>query len=261
MADLLEIQRDFAAALRNLDASSGARRWLAGNAALVEQRLAIYRANTAASAVKALSFAYPVVGQVVGEEFFEGLARAYHRATPSTSGDLFDYGGDFGAFLAAFPHARSLPYLPDLARLEWLVHRAYGARAARPWDPAALTSVAPEQQGMIRFDWAPGTAVIDSAFPLAHVWNIHQPGYAGDFSVDWSVCEQVLVAREGLRVTVHALGPGDAAFIAGALAGATLDTAATAALEADAGFDLGAILSRAVASNLICGLSIDGEAT
>jgi hypothetical protein len=255
MSELLESQRGFAAALRDAEASSRASRWLAGDAALVTQRLAIYRANAAASAAKALAAAYSVLRQVVGDEFFDGLARDYLRAWPSACGNLYEYGGEFAAFLAQFPHARSLPYLPDLARLEWLVHRAYGAADAQPWDPAGLIAVAPESPGAIRFEWAAGTAVMNSAFPIAHIWTIHQPEHAGEFTVDWSVAERALVARAGLRVTVTALEVGDAAFIIAALAGGTLDDAATAALTADPAFDLGALLGRAIASNLICGIA------
>jgi hypothetical protein len=85
-------------------------------------------------------------------------ARAYLHAKPSTCGNLYAYGSGFAALLAQFPHAQSLPYLPNLARLEWLVHRAYGAADAKPWDPAGLIAVAPESQGEIRFEWAAGYA-------------------------------------------------------------------------------------------------------
>jgi hypothetical protein len=259
MSELLECQRDFAAALRDAEASSRAGRWLAGGAARVAQGLSIYRANAAASAAKALHAAYPVLLQVVGNEFFGGLARAYLRAHASTGGNLDDYGGAYAAFLAEFPHAQSLPYLPDLARLEWCVHRAHGAANAKTWDPARLLAIAPELQGRIRFEWAAGTAVVNSAYPIARIWSIHQAGYAGDFGVDGSVAECALVARVGLRVTVTALDVGEAAFVIAALAGDTLENAATEALNADSTFDLGALLARSMATNLICGIAIDKQ--
>ena len=253
MAELLAIQHDIAAALRDPGACAPAALRLAGDTALVEQRLRIYRANVAASITKALSAAYPVIQQVVGAEFFDALARAYLQATPSTSGDLYDYGAAFAAFLRGFAHAQSLPYLSDLARLEWAAHRAYGASDAPTWDASALAAIAPERHAAIRFAWAPGTTVVDSAFPLARVWAIHQRGYDGEFSVDWSVAECALVARDGLVVTVSALAAPDAAFIAAGLAGATLGESASAALAVDPDFDLGALLARAVAAHLVCG--------
>ena len=257
MPELLEIQQDFAGALRAADPSARTPPCLAGDAALIEQRLAIYRANVAASVAKALAAAYPVIRQVVGEAYFDGLAQAYQRLVPSTSGDLFDYGAAFPGFVAAFAHPQPLPYLGDLARLEWAVHRAYGAADAQAWDPRALAEVAPAQQATIRFEWAAGTAVVDSPHPIVRIWLIHQPDFGGEFSVDWSVRECACVAREGLRVVVTALGAGDAAFIAASLRGAPLGASAERALAADAGFDLGALLARCVASNRICGFNND----
>ncbi len=259
MADapaLLAIQQDFGASLRDRRQGAAMQRWLAGDADHVERRVAIYRANVAAAAEKALSAAYPVVRQAVGDEFFRGLAREFQRAVPSTSGDLGDYGAEFAPFLAAFEHVQDLPWLPDLARLEWAAHRAYGAADGRAWDAAALMQVGADDQAAIRFDWAPGAAVVESAYPIVRIWTIHQSGHDGEFTVDWSVAERALVARDGFVVGVTALGAGEAAFMTRSLAGQPLGEAAAAALEADAGFDLGALLGRAIGANLVCGLSL-----
>ncbi len=258
MPELLAIQQDFAGALHDAGAASHAQRWLAGGAGLIERRLAIYRANVAASATKALAAAYPVLRQVVGETFFDGLARTYLQLVPSTSGDLSDYGAAFSGFVSEFAHTQSLPYLPDLARLEWAVHRAYGAQDAQPWDKQRLASIAPARQSTIRFDWAAGTAIIDSDFPIARIWLIHQPGFEGEFNVDWSVRERVLVSREGFRVAVSALGAGDAAFIASSLAGSALGASAEMALAAEPGFDLGHLLGRLMGADVISGFTTKG---
>jgi hypothetical protein len=258
MPELLAIQQDLAGALHDADAVLRTERWLAGGASLIEQRLAIYRANVAASATKALVAAYPVARQVVGETFFDGLARSYQRLVPSTSGDLSDYGAAFSGFVSEFPHTQSLPYLPDLAQLEWAVHRAYGAQDAHSWDPQRLAAIAPEQQSSICFDWAAGTAIVDSNFPIVRVWLIHQPDFEGEFNVDWSVRERALVSREGFRVVVSALGTGDAAFIASSLAGGALGVSAERALAAEPDFDLGHLLGRLIASNVICGFTTQG---
>ncbi len=257
MSELLRFQQDFAASLRDRQRTAETRRWLVGDAATVDARVAIYRANMQAAAEKALSAAYPVVQQAVGDEFFGGLARAFQHGTPSASGDLGDYGTDFHAFLATFEHTQHLPWLPDLARLEWAAHRAYGAADGAPWDPASLVQVDADDQDAIRFDWSPGTAIIDSTWPIVRVWTIHQPGYDGEFAVDWTMSEQALVARDGFAVTVGALTPGEAAFMSRSLAGAALGDAAAAALQVDAGFDLGALLGRAIGSHLVCGFTLN----
>jgi hypothetical protein len=256
MPELLAVQSDFAAALRDAGRTAQAGRWLAGDAGHVDRRVAIYRANMVAAADKALSAAYPVIRQVVGDEFFHGLAREHQRATPSASGDLNEFGAGFAEFVAGFEHTQSLPYLRDLARLEWAAHRAYGAADAPAWDAAVLGAVEPGAQSGIRFEWSPGLAVVDSAWPIVRIWTIHQPGYAGEFSVDWDRSETALVARDGFAVTVDECGDADAAFLAASLAGACLGDAAAATLQHHPEFDLGALLGRALPARLICGFTL-----
>jgi uncharacterized protein len=256
MPELLDQQSDFAAALRDRERTPALERWLAGDAAVVDRRLAIYRANMVAAADKALSAAYPVVRQAVGAEFFHALAREFQRGSPSSSGDLAEFGPGFPAFLAVFEHVRSLPWLADLARLEWAVHRAYGAADAPAWDAAALASVEAGQQAAIRFTWSPGMAVVASDFPIVRLWTIHQPDHAGEFGVAWDQAETALVARDGFVVSVAGCGAADAAFLAAALAGAPLGDAAAGALARHPDFDLGALLGRAVAARLVCGFTL-----
>lgn len=256
MPELLDFQTDFAGALREGRRTPAMARWLAGSGELVDRRMAIYRANMVAAAHKALGATHPVIRQVVGDDFFHGLAREYQRGTPSVSGDLTGFGATFDAFLAAFEHTQSMPWLPDLARLEWAVHRAYGAADAPPWDAASLAGVDPARQAAIRFQWAPGTAVVASTHPIVRIWAIHQPGHEGEFSVDWARADTALVSRDGFVVTVHAVSGADAAFVRASLEGAPLGDAAAAALSDQPDFDLAALLARALAARQICGFTL-----
>jgi uncharacterized protein len=260
MAELLQVQADVAASLRDPELSPLAARWLKGGALLVRERLEIYRANVAASTSKALRAAYPIIAQVVGAHYFDELTHEYALHAPSASGDLFDYGAQLAELVSAHPGCRSLFYLPDLARLEWAVHRAYGAGDGNAWCASALARIEPARQSSIRFEWTPGTAIFESRFPLVRVWQIHQLGYEGEFTVDWSVAQCALVARDGFRVDVSLLDAADAAFIGSSLSGALLRDCAERALAANASFDLGRLLARCVAKNWICGFNLGEDA-
>ncbi|CAN5345592.1 hypothetical protein BH11PSE9_BH11PSE9_21210 [soil metagenome] len=253
MSELLRAQKAFADSLRDPARALSAGRWWAGDAALVEPRLAIYRANVAAAATKALAATYPVVQALVGEAFFGGVARAYLQARPSTSGDLFDFGQEFASFLQNFEHAQSLAYLPDLARLEWRAHRAYGALDAEAFDTASLSAVSPARQGDICFRWAAGTSLVVSPYPIVQLWRIHRPGFEGTFEVDWTRGEIACIAREGFDVVVSAITAADAAFIDASLAGGALGLSCEAALVVDQSFEPGPLLRRAIATRLITG--------
>ena len=256
MPELRDFQAGFGAALRDRARTPAMARWLAGDAALVDARLAIYRANMVAAADKALSAAYPVIRQAVGTEFFHALAREYQRGTPSASGDLGEFGASFDGFLAGFEHVQSMPWLPDLARLEWAAHRAYGAADAPDWDAASLGAVEPERHEAIRFHWSPGLAIVRSRWPVVRVWTLHQPGHDGAFDIDWSVRETALVARDGFAVTVTAIDDAGADFIEASSQGAALGDAAVATLQSHPDFDLGALLARALAARLVCGFTL-----
>src|SRR5205814_1248125 len=103
---------------------------------------AIYRRNVLANLHDALAAAYPVVRRLVGDAFFRELAERFARAHPSASRDLHRYGKPLPQFIADYAPAVGLPYLADVARLEWAVAQAFHAASARAFDYAALAAVA-----------------------------------------------------------------------------------------------------------------------
>jgi len=212
MLSLLEQQRAFAAAL--LDAASG------------PVRMRVYRANVFGNWSAALGGAYPILRAIVGADFFESLSREFARAFPSSSGDLHDYGDELARFLEDDDQTRDLPYLPDVARLEWLVHRAYYAADAAPFDFSRPTQVR----------LAPACGLLESAWPLQRIWEAHQEG--GDpASVDLGAGpDRVLVHRARWRVEVSSLRAGNYRLLEQLQAGADLGAALEAAVAADCAF-------------------------
>jgi hypothetical protein len=185
----------FSAALRASQNAVQACHYLQGNAETNTRRLAIYRGNVVAGITQALTAHYPVIAQLVGDEFFKALARAYWQAFPSKSGDLGDYGTALPEFLADFSPSQHLPYLPDVARLEWAVHKAETAADA----PAQAITREPALL------WMPGSQLLKSVWPIASIWLAHQtPAALALADVQWQA-EGALVYREGWRVSVSKL--------------------------------------------------------
>src|SRR6267378_6124166 len=87
-------------------------------------RLSVYRNTFIGTLTNALRLSYPAVHRLVGVEFFETSARMFIEGQPPRSAYLDEYGAAFPEFLARFPAATSVPYLADVARLEWAVNRA-----------------------------------------------------------------------------------------------------------------------------------------
>ncbi len=254
MPDLIASQRAIAAALRDRANIARAATLFVGDGALVDRRLAVYRGNAVAASAKALGAAFPVAKQVVGEEFFDGLARRYWQTSASTSGDLHEYGDRFAEFVSEFEPARELPYLADLVRLEWLVHQAYCAPDSARLMAQELAAVAPEEQASLHLEMLAGAGLMASPFPIVRIWTIHQPSYQGQFNVDWSVAERALVTREGMRVTVTALSAGPFALYDAFARGRTLEDALQCAEMAEPGVDLVKLITEAVSTGPLSGL-------
>jgi len=235
-APLERIQTDFAAALAEAGAGAALLPALVAGDERVLDRLALYRGNVSAAWEKALANAYPVVRALVGDEFFGGLARAYVRAHPSVSGDLNQFGARFGEFIGAFEHTQSLPYLGDVAALEWRVHVAHYAA-----DPVALTrerigALPPDELLMARFALHPACAWLRSRFPVASIWLAHQPQATIGLPDSLDRSELALVVRPRWRVEVLASSAGELAALARLGEGADLEEAITAGLQAEPGF-------------------------
>jgi hypothetical protein len=243
MADLHAIQSEFARLLAHApDAAAPGSRFV-GTPPTIEPRLAVYRGNVVANARKALAAAYPIIEKLVGPEFFDGLAREYARHTPSREGDLNVLGHAFAAFLEGFPYVQELPYLPDVARLEWAIHRAHYAADAAPLDLSRFAEVSPEAQGALRFRLHPACAVLKSPWPLARIWEVHRDDFDGDPAVEFeSKTHHCLVYRPAWRVMVGPLEDSAHAFLDAVRAGRALEDAVAGALAVDESFDLGPAL-------------------
>jgi len=241
MQSLRDLQRDFGRFLLE-----------PGGPAAFRAGLRIYTGNVYRNWTKALESAYPVIRKIVGEPFFESLARAYARAHASVSGDLNEFGAHLSGFVARFPHTQDLPYLPDVARMEWLAHRAHFAADAPGFDPARLADVPPERHSLLRLQCAPASALITSDWPLARIWDVHQDGYCGDPSVDFDAAPgRFLVFRPRWHVTLEAISHGDYRFLAEAKRSATLGEALEAAASADSGFDAANALARWIGMGVV----------
>jgi hypothetical protein len=148
------------------------------------QHLEIYRRTVIGTLQRALGEIYPVCRRLVGEQFFAGMARIFARQYPSESPDLADYGKQFDAFITTFEPARELPYLADVARLEWCWHRAFHAPDEPALDPNSFSAVPVDDIERIVF-WLPRSArLLQSVYPVEQIWKVNQPDWKGDLNVD-----------------------------------------------------------------------------
>jgi hypothetical protein len=261
MPSLRELQSAFVSAVSVNDGAPEARSLLDALTPTSERCFEVYRNNSCSNFTEALRAVYPVIERLVGPEFFGHAARRYARDTPSTSGDLHLFGGRFPEFLAEHPACRDLAYLPDTARLEWLMHEVFHAADHAPFDLARLAAVPPDCHGALHFCLHPACRLLESPYPVHRIWQVNQ-GNAGEVAtVDLAEGGvHLLVARPGAGVELELVSAADFAALDALARGETLGSAFEIAQRRDAGFDPGRFLRQRVLAHTLVDFHLAGEA-
>lgn len=136
---------------------------------ILPERLKIYRNNIIGSLSKALLATYPLIKALTGHEFATVLMRAYVLENPPSDASLARYGEGLDAFINNFAPAKNLPYLPDVAKLEWAMNEAYYAPDDRPLAPEDLQSPPAENLSDLSLRPRSSVRLLASPWPLESI--------------------------------------------------------------------------------------------
>lgn len=165
-----------------------------------EERLSVYANGYAARMTEALKEVYEAVHLVLGEDPFHRAAARYASGFPSLEYNLSLAGRHFPLFLAADGLTSKLPFLPDLAGLEWKVAEAFHAFDFPPLTAESVQSIPPEQWENIIFEFQPSMKLLASMWPVFDIW-IARKRPADQIKVELKDRPQcVLVYRHALEV-------------------------------------------------------------
>jgi hypothetical protein len=226
------------------------------------RRLQIYRNNAFESLAGALAAVYPVLAQLVGDDYFRQLARRCIASNPLRAGNLHGFGRELPHLLRELPSAAPLPYLPDVAAFEWAWHEVYHESDAALLEPARLAAVAAAEPLALRLPLVPAARLVVSPYPVLRIWQAHQM----DVDPVWQLSlddggVRLLVLRRALEIEFVPLGAAEAAWLEALAAGRTLADATIAALDREAAFDLAAALARHLALGSFAALNFAEDAT
>ena len=198
-----------------------------------EERMAVYAEGYVVRIREALEEVYEAIRHVLGRDAFTGLARDYARRFPSNHYDLGHAGRRLPEFLASHPLTRELPFLPDLARLEWAVSWAFHAFEQAPLSAEELAALSPEALEGARVRFQPSVRLVSSRWPVLEIWE-QRKHPREEIRVELEGRPQrVLVFREGVRVRCEALEPAQHGLLESLLAGRPLGEACADLADAE----------------------------
>ncbi|MCV2401802.1 DNA-binding domain-containing protein [Marinomonas sp. C2222] len=219
-----------------------------------EARMNVYRNNVVVSLVDALGDIFPVSRTVVGEEFFHAMARVYVMENQPNSPVISEYGGNFSDFIRQFEPAKGVPFLADLAALEYamltltnseefetLEHEAISQAFSSVEDPSGLTLSLP-----------PTTQILESPFALGSLYRAHFSDDQQSLNqIDINKAEYLLLVKSHLYSQLHVLSRDEALFIKGLTQNKNLEEA----LPESETFDLGEVLAKLIQWKVITAIT------
>ncbi len=185
--ELSELQKLFYAAIATKDANSIQQlqpQMHSTEHLSFERGLSAYQGSVVGKLSRALEDIYPVCCRLVGAQFFTAMARQYIRRHPSQSPDLGDYGEQLPTFLAQFEPTASLPYLPDVARLEWHWHRIFNSADQPGLDLVALGQVPPGRWPELVLQLPDNSVLMTSPYPVHRIWQVNQADTSSTGTID-----------------------------------------------------------------------------
>lgn len=212
--------------------------------------LKAYQSNGRMLAERVLTAAYPVVTAIVSADSMGQLARALWCAHPPHVGDLAWWGGGLAHFMASSAQLADVPWLPDVARLEWVLHTAHAATDVVP-DPASLALLTQLDPRALTLRLAAATQVLTLDWTVGRIVAAHQQLLAtqaggpahlhpallalGD---TWATptAEHVVVWRDGYQPRFRDVSTEEAAFVQSLVDGRSLVDALDALQDSSVDF-------------------------
>jgi hypothetical protein len=158
------------------------------------------------------------------------------------------YGDAMPQFLRRFEPAKSIAYLPDIAKVELALRQAYHAADAQPIAADALAALAPDALMGTRLRIAPATQTITSDQPI---YGIYRAMTQDDAPKPVMEPQAVLVTRAGFDPEIHGVNAAAARCVEALVAGKTLGEAiATSDDTLDLGATLGLLLAQGAVTEI-----------
>ncbi|KTD37204.1 DNA-binding domain-containing protein [Legionella oakridgensis] len=208
-----------------------------------ERLLQVYRNNYYISLTEALENIYPLTQKLVGKDFFAATAKAYIRCYPSISGDLHEFGGQLSRFLDDFPPTQTLPYLPEIAQMEWAGHQAYHAEESPVVDWQILAKIPEESYGKIKLQLTAACHLFAFKFPVLAIRDFCYEPHSEHLNLD-SNGEYVLVTRRNMQIYFEKLTAGEYVLLLALQQGRHMQEACCMAIDTESTVDINIFLQK-----------------
>ena len=214
-----------------------------------DQLLQIHRNNFVISVTESLKAVYNCTLQLVGEEFFESVARHYLLNNPPAENNIRVYGEGFPEYLSTLPQLAEMPYIAEMAKFESLYEHSQNLPIQQGvFDPQALQQVAADDFAELQFLVRSDCLVFDSTQNIYLLFNMIKNNDVKEADLNHE-CYLLLQKHSDFSISVMELSEAQWQLIKQLQQKVTLENLQPSSLQEQ--------LSDLLTANLISGFTID----
>lgn len=216
-----------------------------------EARFAIYRNNTFMSLQEVLKSTFPATLKTVGEHFFSQCCHQFISESPPEQAALVDYGIHFPNFLQKRESITKLPYLHQLAQLEFIRHKAYYAADASIINNEQFNAISPEQLAQLQFCLHPSVSMMQSEYAIGSLLEFLACERSSSRTFDIDHHEYLITYRSEYDVVTNTITKGNFYSYKAVIEGASLGEALADGMHSDPNFQAAAFVQEIISSKII----------
>ena len=173
MSDLEKLQAAFRVSLHNRQMADELAGQITSDDIAPASRMQVYQNNYRATLVDLILQVFPIASAFVGEDFLRAAAGHFLDEEPPVSAALENYGASFPDFLSHYSHADDVPYLADIAAMEWAVYELQHIKTLADYIAADeemdIETISISGAEII---CNPDLRIIQSDYPLLQLWMV-----------------------------------------------------------------------------------------
>jgi len=183
-------------------------------------RLAIYANAYCMRLVETLQKDFPAIFYLLGDDGFTQVALDYIKKHPSQHPSLRFFGQYFSEFLHQDTDYRAMPYLSELAQLEWLLVEAFNAKDVSLIQESDVANVPPEAWSTLVLHFHPSIHCFQYRWNIIPLWQAEQNQQTPPQPEKLDSEETCLVWRQNFMTLYRTLEPDEALVLGDVLEGA-----------------------------------------
>ena len=196
--------------------------------------------------------------RLLGSDYFRHLAKEYVIDNLPNSPVMAEYGKSFSKFILSNAVIKNLPYLADVAKLEYSIGEAYHAPNAPIVTLSDFEKIGASRLFNSQVTLHPSVACFHSNYPIVDIWktNMHDREVK---SITLLNAEDILVSRPYFEILIESLPVGAVSFIRQLSDGKSMSEAVRSVSVINENFDLTKCLHTMMTSGVIANLNFCGQ--